>query len=185
MKPVSLATPAQDVKSADTIAKGRERVMLAALDELYFRQVIAPGIAGEGPATGAAVEFHYFALPPGALTPIHLHRPALALWPKTRPRVTVWVWTDGGVPGTFTMRLNVAQTASGIGVGAPAYPVFNHDFTVAPPVANQTYKMTTTAPAASVLNSGELVKFYLARLNDGNANNLYLICGLIELLEGA
>lgn len=162
-----------------------KRVLERALDELYFSVVLAPGYHGEGPTVGAAVEFHYWSLPPGAVTAVHSHRPLRAHWPLTRARITVWVWTDAAVPGNFTMRLNIAQTADGVGVGAPVYPVFNHDFVIAPAAANTVAKFNSIVPAASVLKTSpaELVKFYVARLNDGNANNLYLHCALIELLE--
>jgi hypothetical protein len=176
-----------DLSVGDTRDAVRWGNLVRSLDELYLQVVLAPGYHGEGPAIGATVEFRYWILLPGALTPVHSHRPLRALWPRTRARITVWVWTDGGVPGTFGLRLNIAQTAGGVGVGAPAYPVFNHDFSVAPTVANQTQKFTSIVPAGSILNAspGELVKFYVARKNDGNGNNLYLQCALIELLEAA
>lgn len=184
MKPAQLPIPARDVKAGDAVTLERERIRQRATDELYYSMVLAPGSGGEGPAIDITTEFHSFILPAAALTPIHSTRPLRALWARTRVRVTAWVWTGGGVPGTFTLRLNAAQTGDGFAVGAPAYSVFNQDFTVTPLTGKITKVMFN---AAGTINSspGELVKIYLARLNDGNGNALNLPCALIEFLEAA
>lgn len=184
MKPAQLPIPARDVKAGDAVTLERERIRRRATDELYYSMVLAPGTGGEGPAIDATTEFHSFILPAAALTPIHSTRPLRSLWARTRVRVTAWVWTGGGVPGTFTLRLNVAQTGDGFAVGAPAYPVFNQDFTVTPTTG--VIKKVMFNGAGTINSSpGELVKVYLARLNDGNANGLFLACALIEFLEAA
>jgi hypothetical protein len=184
VKSSPLLIPPRDQDSAAALATQSQRALKAAADELYFQVVLAPGSGGEGPAIDVTTEFHSFILPAAALTPVHSTRPMRALWPKTRVRVTTWTWTGGGVPGTFSMRLNVAQTGDGFGVGAPAYPVFNSDFTISP-VMNVVKK--TVWNAAGIINSspGELLKVYIARKNDGNANVLNLMCALVEFQEVA
>lgn len=189
MKPAGLAVPPRDVVQVPTSRMVRERALISAVDETYFRIPLEPG---QGIVSGAATTvdsttlgFTFEDLSAAAATALRVKRVLRDLWPRTYVRLNVLYTAPVGSTNNFTIGLRLRQVGAGSSLAA-APLVTSLDVTLpGPAVANDILSGTLRAPVA-VLPALQVCEFTLRRgAPDANPNAFRLVMAEFVLEEVA
>lgn len=185
MKPATLPIPPTDAARTETSRLEVQRVRDRALDEEYFRRELAAGrVAYEGtvtePLNGNVVCMRFAA---GAEA--HAQKTVLLrdLWPRTRPRLTLWYTSPVGSTATFTVRFRIRPFPAG---GTTTSSGIFVDFTPAGPAVANTVMTATVVIAGAMPSVQAPMLLRVGRLaGDANANDLDILLAVITLEEVA
>lgn len=188
MKPVALTQP--DADRTSTALFERERVLQRALDEEYFQRSLEPGrvtyeAGGLDAQSGAFAEV--MRLPIAAVgTFPQVHRTARmgALYPRTRPRLTMWYTSPVGSTATFDLRFQLRVYPAGNLTSAIGNRLFNTTFTPAGPAVADTILTTTVVGGAIMSSIPSPIRLTVARIGgDPNVNSLDILLAVITFEE--
>lgn len=188
-KAANLQVPGREIKDGDATSFQRQRVTNQALDETYFKVALAAGLQPyEGvvtePKNGDAIVMRFPAAAAG--TNAHAQRTveSRALWPKTRPRVSVWYTSATGSTNTFNLRFVLRVFGNG---STMTNSVFVTDFSPAgPAVAGDVKFISCVGGGVFPTSPFGVAQFRLGRLGgDANANGLDILLAVVTLEEVA
>lgn len=188
MKPAQLGIPSREILASDAVTLERQRVRDRAIDELYFRLPMEPGVGAT--FAGITVDTATYSMtvmdmPAGAVSAYRRTFPVRGLWPRTTARLNLWYTSPVGSTNAFSLRFLARQAGAGTVLTALS-AVFSHDFTVPGPAVANTILKTTYRVTGAVLSSPDLFAYTFARLApDANANALRIVYGEVILEEAA
>ena len=168
--------PPQDLPQRSPGAeRERQRTLLRAIDELYFRVEIEPGqgaLDGASVIDATAVGFNFEDFPAGANTSRRRNVRRRDLWPKTLVRMNVWYTSPVGSTATFNLAMRVRQLGTGMSLGTPALVSAVNALVPGPAVAGDILFATMVSTVA-LLPAPEVVGFSFASIVGGtNVNAL-------------
>lgn len=189
MKPPSLGVPTQEFEAADATTLERKRIRDRALDERYFQVELWPGavLYEAGGADAINQNAGVMQLPATLITinpMVHRQCKLLDLWPRTRPRLTMWYTSPVGSTNAFNLRFQARHYPAG-GTTAPAV-LFSTILTPAGPAVANTIQTATIVGGAIVPSITAPLRFAIARVGgDSNANALDILLAVVAMEEVA
>lgn len=180
--------PLASGRAADAVTLERQRVRDRAIDEVYFKMEIEPGVG----ATFAGItldtatySFTVMDMPAGAVSAYRRSKRVRGLWPRTTAKLELWFTSPVGNTANFSMTFLGRMSGAGFVLGSPG-TAFSAPFTMPGPAVANTIQKVTYRTTGAFPSSPELFALTLARLApDANPNALRIIYGEMTLEESA
>lgn len=187
-KAANLQIPGREIKDGDATSFQRQRVLLRAVDETYFKVPLGSGYCAY---EGAIVETKngdafVMQFPAGAPTRANRQVESRALWALTRPRLDVWYSSPGGNVAAFNFGFVVRVYGAG---STTVNNVMTVDWTApGPAAAGGVLKTTVVGTARFPASPFGVSHFRLVRnrlANDANPNALDVLLAVVTMEEVA
>jgi hypothetical protein len=174
------------MRTGDAVTLERQRVLHRALDEEYFRrELVATKVNYENGAADAKNGGAFvMRMPATAGTNPMLHDTVLErdLWPRTRPRLTIWYTSPVGSTNAFNLRFQLVHFPAGLTTAVAA--VFSTVFQPAGPAVANTILSASVVGGAVVPSIASPIRLSIVRIGgDANANSLDILTALVTFEE--
>lgn len=176
-----------DQQTGDGVTLERKRIRDRALDEEYFQREMAAGLAtyeaGAADAVNANSDVMRLPVTLAGTNPMVKRMLGMnALWPRTRPRLTLWYTSPAGSTNLFNLRFQLRMYAVG-GTTAPAV-LFSTIFQPAGPAVANTILTASVVGGAVVPSVTAPLRLAVVRIGgDANVNDLDILLALVTFEE--
>lgn len=188
MKPPHLGLP-RDLEAADATTLERKRIRDRALDERYFQVELWPGAvlyeAGGADAINNNAGVMRLPVTAAGTNPmVHRQTKLLDLWPRARPRLTMWYASPGASTNTFNLRFQLRYYPAG--GSTVVATTFSTILTPPGPAVANTILIATVVGGSILPATTAPLRFAIARVGgDSNANDLDILLAVVAMEETA